>query len=109
MSGHPKSDKPNPKEHLEHPGPESPAQKGSSHQSSSSPSSTPSKSSSKPSNTSDTSSSGGHPRINKSATPPEDANEEVRKHNEDMAKRHDQPVSEAKADEKVDKEFISDR
>jgi hypothetical protein len=110
MSGHPKSDKANPKVHLEHPGPESPASKGKDSPSSSSPSSS---SSSAPSTGKSQGSSqshqetsqGGSPAISNPGPAPEQASEEVKKHNEEVAKSHDRPVNQIDDEGKVEKGF----
>jgi hypothetical protein len=99
MTGHPKSDAPNPKSHLEHPGPESPmAEKGN-----------PLSSSSNKSEGSETSqgetSSGARPVINDPGPAPEQANEEVKKHNEEVAKSHDRPANQIDEEGKVEKGF----
>lgn len=97
-SGHPKSQEPNPKAHLEHPGPESPA---SSDKSSKDTSSTP-KAQSQQSH-----SQGARPAISNPGPAPEQANEEVRKHNDEVAKSHDRPVNQLDEDGKVEKGFWS--
>ncbi len=106
MTGHPKSDQPNPKAHLEHPGPDSPATKRGSPPEDTSPSSAASSSNtgsegSKPSHPE--TSHGGSPAINNPGPAPESANEEVRKHNEEVAKSHDRPVNQIGEDGKVEK------
>jgi hypothetical protein len=115
MSGHPKSDQPNPKADLEHPGPESPASKGKpsssssekSSSSSSSTSSTPSSSKTEEGskNSYPTTSHGGRPAINNPGPAPENASEEVRKHNEEVANSHDRPANQIDEDGKVEKSF----
>ncbi len=108
MSGHPKSDAANPKAHLEHPGPETPASKGtdssSSSSSSSSPKSTPEKSPSTSSSHKETS-KGGSPAINNPGPAPEEQKEGVKKHNEAVANSHDRPVNQIDSEGKVEKSF----
>jgi hypothetical protein len=97
QSGHEKSDAA-PKRDLEHPGPESPASKGSS--SSSSGSSTASKSS----NLSHTEakSDQGSPTNNQPKSAAEENDPEVRKHNEEMAQRHEKSANQlSEKDNKV--------
>jgi hypothetical protein len=113
MTGHPKSDAPNPKADLEHPGPEPPTFKSTTQQASSSSSSssqndTPSstsKSESGPKSSHPTTSQGGSPAISNPGAAPENKNEDVRKHNEEMANRHDRPANQIDEDGKVGKGF----
>lgn len=83
MSGHPKSDAANPKVHVEHPGPESPA----SNKDTTSQSQSQSSDNSASTATATSTSQGGRPAISNPSAPSEDANEEVRRHNEDVARR----------------------
>lgn len=112
MSGHPKSDQANPKADLEHPGPESPASKGTISSSRKDEPSSSSSSSSKPEqgtskSSQGTSSRGGSPAIHNPGPAPETADEGVRKHNDEVAKRHDRPVNQIDSDGKVEKGFWS--
>lgn len=78
-------------QHLEHPGPESPAATGQ--KSSSSDSSSDSK-------------DGAQPKIHQPKSAKEDQSAEVRKHNEEMANRADKSANQlAEEDNKVDKKF----
>lgn len=95
QSGHPQSKDSNPRRDLEHPGPDSPASKGSS--------SSPSGSSSS-SNLSQTEaqSDQGSPAIHQPKSAAEDEDPEVRKHNEEMAQRHEKSVNQlSEKDNKV--------
>lgn len=118
MSGHAKSDQANPKANLEHPGPESPASKGGSASSTSqsdkpkkySPPSTPSgstgiKQGEESTESEPKTSHGGSPAINNPGPAPEHQSEEVRKHNEAVAKSHDRPVNQIDQDGKVEKGY----
>lgn len=108
----------NPMSHLEHPGPESPASKGtnqksgsSSSSSSSSPSSTsaPQKesgSSSGGGNSSETTSQGGSPRIHRPKSAAEETDPDVRKHNQEMENRSERSANQLSEDDnKVDQNF----
>lgn len=89
-SGHEAADEPNPSSAThEHPGPESPASgsNGGKQQSTSSIS------------------SGGSSKIHQPPEPDEHANDEVRRHNEELRRTHDQPVEKSPDEEKVDKKF----
>lgn len=97
QSGHPKSSAPNPKSHVEHPGPEAPASKGNKSSKTASSSSDTSSEEGKSSDYPETS-KGGKPAIHNPGAAPEKANEEVREHNEEVEKRHD------KAANKIDKD-----
>lgn len=85
----------NPKSHLEHPGPEAPASKGTDKKSSSS------------SGDQETSHSGSAgPKIHRPESAAEKTDPEVRKHNEEMEKRSDRSVNQlSEEDNKVDKNF----
>ncbi|KEF60367.1 uncharacterized protein A1O9_01927, partial [Exophiala aquamarina CBS 119918] len=92
----------NPKSHLEHPGPEAPASKGTDKKSSSSTSA----SSAQSSENQETSGDGGSPAIHRPKSAAEDTDPEVRKHNEEMEKRSDRSVNQLSEDDnKVDKNF----
>src|SRR5271155_2149994 len=83
-------DTPNPKVDQEHPGPQSPADKGTAQSQSSG------------------SSSGVKPVIHSPGPPPEDRDAEVEAHNKDMEKRSDRTVNQLhEEDNKVDKKFWS--
>jgi len=91
----------NPKSHLEHPGPEAPASKGSDKKSSSS-------SSTQSSDDQEKSDQGGSPgpAIHRPKSAAEKTDPEVRKHNEEMEKRSDRSVNQlSEEDNKVDKNF----
>lgn len=109
MTGHPQSDQPNPKSHLEHPGPKSPSTKGGSHQEVAS--SPPSQSSASPKagdpKASSENSDRASPKVNDPGPAPQNANAEVRKHNEEMARRYDRPANQIDEDGKVEKGFWS--
>lgn len=96
-SGHEASDEALPTSNThEHPGPESPVSSsggGKQTQTSSSSSS------------SSTSSSGPRSTIHKPPEPDEHANEEVRRHNEELRRSHDQAEEKSPGEEKVDKKF----
>jgi len=86
------TDEKNPKSHLEHPGPEAPADKG--------------KGQSQSSSSSETSSQGGSPAIHRPESAAEKDDPEVRKHNEEMEQRHERSVNQLSEDDnKVDKKF----
>ncbi|EXJ87820.1 hypothetical protein A1O1_04747 [Capronia coronata CBS 617.96] len=90
----------NPMSHLEHPGPESPASKGTATSSSSS------SSESQSDKTSDTTSQGGSPAIHRPKSSAEKDDPEVRKHNEEMEQRSDRtPNQLSEEDNKVDKNY----
>lgn len=100
----------NPKSHLEHPGPEAPATKGSiDKKSSSSSSSSSTSSSSSPAQSSggeETTSQGGRPAIHRPKSAAEEHDPEVRKHNEEMEQRSDRSVNQLSEDDnKVDQSF----
>ena len=79
----------NPKKHLEHPGPEPPSSKASDGPAANSGSK-----------------DGASPKINQPKSASEDQNEDVRKHNEEMANRADKSVNQlGEKDNKVDKKF----
>ncbi|EXJ82959.1 hypothetical protein A1O3_06776 [Capronia epimyces CBS 606.96] len=89
----------NPKSHLEHPGPEAPASKGTATSSSSTNSQSQSKKS-------DTSSQDATPAIHRPKSAAEKDNPEVRKHNEEMEQRSDRtPNQLSEEDNKVDKRY----
>lgn len=103
QSGHPQSDA-NPRRDLEHPGPEAPANKGKSSSSGSS-ASTSGQTSSNLSHT-QAKSDQGRPAIHQPKSAAEDEDPEVRKHNEEMANRHEKSANQlAEEDNKVDKSF----
>lgn len=103
QSGMEKSDEASQKaREMEHPGPESPASKGSTASSSSSSQSQPSSSSG--------SSTDSKPAIHHPKSAAEKEDPEVREHNEDMRKRHDASANQlAEKDNKVDKGFWKGR
>lgn len=79
----------NPKRHLEHPGPESPATKAGNGPAP---------------NSGDK--DGASPKINQPKSASEDQNEEVRKHNEEMRNRHEVSANQlGEEDNKVNKQF----
>lgn len=87
----------NPKAHLEHPGPEAPAKKGTA--TSSSPQS-------QLDTSSDSTSQGAKPAIHRPKSAAEKDDPEVRKHNEEMERRHERSVNQlSEKDNKVDKKF----
>ncbi|KAJ9629077.1 uncharacterized protein PV06_02207 [Exophiala oligosperma] len=91
-------DQKNPKSHLEHPGPEAPANMGTASSSGSSQAQSTEKS--------DTGSDRGSPAIHRPESAAEKDNPEVRKHNEEMEQRHERSVNQlAEEDNKVDKKF----
>ena len=91
------SDEKNPMAHLEHPGPEAPAKKGTASASSSQTQSD---------HTSNTTSHSGSPKIHRPKSAAEATDPEVRKHNEEMEKRSDRSVNQlSEEDNKVDKKF----
>lgn len=79
----------NPKKHLEHPGPEPPSTKAGSGPA-----------------TNSGSKDGASPKINQPKSASEDQDEDVRKHNEEMADRAEKSVNQlGEKDNKVDKKF----
>ena len=101
QSGHQQSDAKNPKEHLEHPGPEAPDTTSSSGSSGSSDKQVGGGSSSQASD-------GSKPAIHHPESAAEKENEDVRKHNEDMRNRAEQTTNQlGESDQKVDKGFWS--
>ncbi|KIW10549.1 hypothetical protein PV08_11513 [Exophiala spinifera] len=91
-------DQKNPKSHLEHPGPEAPASKGTASSSGSSKA--------QPTSKSDSGSDRGSPAIHRPESAAEKDDPEVRKHNEEMEQRHERSVNQlAEEDNKVDKNF----
>jgi hypothetical protein len=93
----------NPKSHLEHPGPEAPATKGSIDKKSSSSSSSSSEQSS---GNQDSTSNGARPAIHRPKSAAEKTDPEVRKHNEEMEQRSDRSVNQlSEEDNKVNKNF----
>lgn len=79
----------NPKKHLEHPGPEPPSTKAGDGPAANSGSK-----------------DGASPKINQPKSASEDQNEDVRKHNEEMANRADKSVNQlSEEDNKVDKNY----
>ncbi len=101
QSGHQKAeDAPNPKEHLEHPGPKAPAEKDTAQSSSQSQSSGAQ-------NTGSTT-NGGKPAIHQPGKPDEATDAEVEAHNKDMENRHERTTNQLQeSDMKVDKNFWS--
>jgi len=99
QSGHQKAeDAPNPKEHLEHPGAEAPADKGTAQSSSQSQSSGSQGTSS--------SSSDAKPAIHQPGPPPENSDAEVEAHNKDLENRNDRTVNQIEeGDVPVNKKF----
>lgn len=98
QSGHPQSDAKNPKEHLEHPGPDPPAAKSSGSDTKVGGGS------------SESSSQGGSPAIHHPESAAEKDDPEVRKHNEEMRNRAEQTANQLSEDEqKVDKQFWKGR
>lgn len=80
---------PNPKQHLEHPGPETPATKaGSGHAANSGPK------------------DGAEPKIHQPKSAAENENDDVRKHNEEMKNRSEKSANQlGEDDNKVNKDF----
>jgi len=88
------SDKKNPQEQLEHPGPEAPASKSSSSTQNSS------------SDTNQSSDKKASPKIHHPQSAAEKEDPEVKKHNEEMRQRSDQSVNQlGEDDNKVNKNF----
>lgn len=95
----------NPKSHLEHPGPEAPATKGSIDKKSSSSSSS-SSSSAQSSGNQESTTSGARPAIHRPISAAEKTDPEVRKHNEEMEQRSERSVNQLSEDDnKVNKNF----
>ena len=91
----------NPKSHLEHPGPEAPASKGTANKSSSSSGS----SSSSPKSQSSSSGDAG-PAIHQPKSAAEETDPDVKKHNQEMENRHERSANQlSEKDNKVDKNF----
>jgi len=107
QSGHQKADDaPNPKEHLEHPGPKSPTETGTSESSSQSQSSGSSGSSGSKSASNTNSSSGAKPAIHQPGPPPETKDADVEAHNKEMENRSDRTANQLQeSDNKVHKKF----
>ena len=99
----------NPMSHLEHPGPESPASKGTANKASSSSSSKgadPSSSSQKQSSRSnETTSHGGSPAIHRPDAGEESTDPDVKKHNEEMEHRADRSVNQLGKDNEAGQKF----
>jgi hypothetical protein len=98
------TDQKNPKSHLEHPGPESPAAAksgGGSSQSSQSTTGSNSDDGSAP-----TTSHGGSPKIHQPKSAAEEHDPEVKKHNEELAQRYEKTANQlSEGDNKVDKNY----
>lgn len=93
----------NPKSHLEHPGPEAPAAKGSIDKKSSSSSSS---SSAQPSGNQKSTSDDPGSAIHRPESAAEKTDPDVKKHNEEMEQRFDRSVNQLSEDDnKVDKNF----
>ncbi|RVX66002.1 hypothetical protein B0A52_09928 [Exophiala mesophila] len=101
----------NPMSHLEHPGPESPASKGTNQKSGSSSSSSSSSTTKEESgtgggNSSESTSQGGSPRIHRPVSAAEATDPDVRKHNEEMENRTERSTNQLSEDDnKVNKNF----
>lgn len=99
----------NPMSHLEHPGPESPASKGTNKKSGSSSSTSATKKESESGgggNSSESTSEGGSPRIHRPKSASEETDPDVRKHNEEMENRTERSANQLSEDDnKVDQNF----
>lgn len=108
QSGHEQgTNQKNPMQEMEHPGPDAPNTEGAAPKGSGGSSGATKQSSSKSTESSSSNaSSGGEPTISTPKSAAEDESADVKKHNEEMAQRHDRSVNQlSEKDNKVDKSF----